>query len=68
MYAYYQEVIPYIYTGLLFLSICTLYYYIWYMYKNDKNGNTDYENLSNLVLDDSIDAPVINTSKKNKNK
>jgi hypothetical protein len=36
------------------------------MYKSDKSGKTDYENLANLVLDDNIDSVTINTSIKNK--
>lgn len=62
----YQEFEPflqYVYLAGLLLSAYALYSYVWYMYKSDKNGETDYENLSNLVLDDNIDSKTINTSK-----
>jgi cbb3-type cytochrome oxidase subunit 3 len=33
------------------------------MYSNDKKGNTDYEKLSSLVLDDAITSQPLNEKK-----
>jgi cytochrome c oxidase cbb3-type subunit 4 len=61
-----EPILQYLYLIGLSLSAYALYSYLWYMYKSDKSGKTDYENLANLVLDDNIDSVTINTSIKNK--
>ena len=63
-YQEFEPILQYVYLIGLLLSAYALYSYVWHMYKSDKNGETDYENLSNLVLDDNIDSKTINTSKK----
>jgi len=65
-YTDYSSFLQYAYLAGLLFSAYALYSYLWYMYSNDKRGATDYENLSNLALDDSIDSKTINTSKKSK--
>lgn len=63
-YEDFQNILPYLYLGGLSLSVYALYGYLWHMYRGDKKGDTDYENLANLALDDEIDSKTINTSKK----
>ncbi len=63
-YQEFEPMLQYLYLGGLLLSAYALYSYVWYMYKSDKKGDTDYEKLSNLALDDNIDSKTINTPKK----
>lgn len=61
-----EPILQYLYLIGLSLSVYALYSYLWHMYKSDKSGETDYENLANLALDDNIDSATINTSIKTK--
>ncbi|SFZ99102.1 Cytochrome c oxidase subunit CcoQ [hydrothermal vent metagenome] len=42
--------------------VVMLYWYIIYLYRSEKKGEKDYENLGNIALDDKIDSKPINTS------
>ena len=42
--------------------VVMLYWYIIYLYRSEKKGEKDYENLGNIALDDNIDSKPINTS------
>lgn len=67
----YTDIEPYMqyaYLIGLMLSVYFLYSYIWYMYRSDKQGKTDYENLANVALDDNIDSKTINTADINASK
>jgi cytochrome c oxidase cbb3-type subunit 4 len=59
------------YVGMIFILTFGLYYYIYYLYKRQKDGTKDYEKYSNMALNDSIDdIPVesINPHKNEKDK
>jgi cbb3-type cytochrome c oxidase CcoQ subunit len=67
----YQDIEPFLqwsYLLALALSLYGLYGYVWYMYKSDYDGITDYEKLANLALDDNINSSTINTPKKKSKK
>jgi cbb3-type cytochrome c oxidase CcoQ subunit len=58
-----EPILQYLYLAGLGFSLYALYSYMWYMYSNDKKGNTDYEKFSSLALDDSIDSKPLNENK-----
>ena len=37
-------------------AVVIFYYYIIYLYRNEKKGNRDYEKYGNLALDDELDS------------
>ena len=42
--------------------VVMLYWYIIYLYRSEKKGEKDYEQLGNIALDDEIDSRPINSS------
>jgi cytochrome c oxidase cbb3-type subunit 4 len=46
------------------VTVCTLvfYSYIYYIYNNEKKGVKNYENYSNIALDDELDSTPLETS------
>jgi len=42
--------------------VVMLYWYIIYLYRSEKKGEKDYEQLGNIALDDEIDSTPINSS------
>jgi len=42
--------------------VVMLYWYIVYLYRSEKKGEKDYEQLGNIALDDEIDSTPINSS------
>ncbi len=63
-YAILEPILQYSHLIALAISVYALYSYIWYMYRSDAKGTTDYEKLGNLAIDDNLDSSTINTSKK----
>lgn len=67
-YADFEVILQYGHLTGLLLSAYALYSYIWYMYKNDKQGKTNYEKLAYLALDDDINSKPLNEVKKQNKK
>jgi len=63
-YSTLEPILQYSHLIALALSVYALYAYIWYMYRSDAKGESDYEKLGNLAIDDNLDSSTINTSKK----
>jgi len=42
--------------------VVMLYWYIIYLYRSEKKGEKDYEQLGNIALDDEIGSRPINSS------
>ena len=46
------------------LLAVVLYWYIYYLYKNQKSGKVDYEKYSRLALDDNLSDTLIEDKEK----
>ena len=46
------------------LLVVLLYWYIYYLYKNQRSGKVDYEKYSRLALDDDLDDTLIEDREK----
>ena len=53
---------------LIIITFIIFYSWVYSMYKNEKNGEKDYEKYSNLVLDDKIDSKVLEPRDENSDK
>ncbi len=51
-------------TGIL---VVVLYSYIVYLYRSEKKGDKNYEQYSNLVLDDELDDELLEKNPKHEN-
>ena len=48
------------------LAVVIFYYYIVYLYRNEKKGKRDYEKYGNLALDDELDSKPLEDNVKEK--
>jgi len=63
-YSTLEPILQYSHLIALALSVYALYAYVWHMYRSDAKGESDYEKLGNVAIDDNLDSSTINTSKK----
>jgi len=60
-----KEIQAYAYFAFTGLLCVILYSYIYHLYSSDKKGKTNYENFSNIALDDDVNSTPIKKDLKN---